>query len=31
MVTKVSGFLGYLFNMIYDFRDTFQNDFRNTG
>ena len=30
-IQKVPGFGGYLFNMIYDFRDIFQNNFRDTG
>ena len=29
--TKVCGFLGYLFKILYDFRDTFPNTFRDTG
>ena len=29
--TNVPGFWGYLLKLLYDFRDTFQNNFRDTG
>ena len=28
---KVPGFWGYSFKLLYDFRDSFQNNFRDTG